>query len=578
MKAKMMAALLSLIVLAVAASASAGVYDDVAAWWHLDLSDTGTVVNAADIRDARTWYSQGSYKATSIQGTPDWTTSVPLRGPGGGQVYGGRGLDFTPAVDGGGNVAPDGFHVSDLALGGDATLVTRFKWDGYPSDQASAWMYYNAYGNNQGWLFGLSGGSANPRVLRYSSTGQGGSHQPAWTTTPGTWYDLAVVLDDNGTSDTVTFYRWEEGGALLKQTYNVSWVNDVLNTTGTRVGFESTSGTNARKSFDGVIENLAVWNRALSETDIHAAFGHPDPAWSIGIDNNSSANFNMESSAGNDYTTGEPWGGLSRALTQYGGRQIDIHFEQTVNSQQAALPYVFHVDTANGRTATFPISLLVNGHLLSTQDVPRDGDAQWFVPAQFIRNGTNTLSLRYNGPRVEYADGGSYITWDWLELGGSWQVGVDNNSQSEFRAESASYPDDFFVTDPDWMHLERALTAGDPTINLHFGLSEEMAEYDYLYTTELYGQNPGSGNPFGVSINGIPLGSVAGSPNGTVLDFFIPKWMVQAGDNVISLNYQAGSGWTQFDYHRLEAVIPEPATLSLLGLSALALLRRRRRR
>ena len=524
--------------------ASGSVYDDVTAWWHLDYADSGTAA-AGEVRDARTWYSGGAYAATSVQGTPEWTTAVPSsgRGPAGGQVYGGRGLDFTPAVDGGGNVAPDGFYVSNLALGGDATLVTRFKWDGYPSDQSSAWMYNNAYGNDQGWLLGLTSGDASPQLLRYRSTGGSVSPDPGWTTTPGVWYDLAVVVDENGSSDTVTYYRWEEGGNLQSASFAVDANFDSVGSGGTRVGFESTSGTNGRKAFDGVMEHLAVWNRALDANEVAHAFGSPNPIGAIGIDTNNSENFNMESAAGNTYIAGEPWGKLSRALTEYGNSQIDIYVG--VTAEQAALPYIFHLDTNGGSAPTFPIAVLVNGVSLGTQDVPSNGDAEWIVRNGLVA-GANTISLRYAG-----SGGGNYITWDWMELTGAWQVGTDNNSAGEFEGEWL-VGDNFYATDPNLKHLERAHTHGDPDINLHFDLSDELADHAFLYTTRVVQQGGGAEHPFDILVNGILAASYPTQPNNTQIDVPIRSDWLQAGDNVITVRYQGTSSHSQWDFHRLQ--------------------------
>ena len=551
--------------------ASGGVYDDVTAWWHLDdYGSSGPVGSADEIRDQRTWGAVGSYKATSLMGTPEWTAVAPTQGPGGGQVLGGRGMEFTPAVSGGVVTAPDGYLVSNLTLSGDATLVTRFRWDGIAdAGQPIGWLYNNAHGANAGWLFGLNGANGEPRAYRYPQN----NAQVGWTTQTDTWYDMAVTFESTGASSAnVTFYRWEEGGAFQQSApIAVNW--DLgLTGSGTLVGSEAVSGGNARKAFDGTVENLAVWNRALSAADIHEAFGYSDATWSIGIDNGSNDDLRLEGQTDADYTVGEPWHEMRRAVST-GATDANVHF--TLSADEANLAHVFHLDVhGTGGGSPLDLDVQVNGQSLGIRTVAGTSDQVYLVPASILSSGGNTLTLQRVGGTA------AYVSWDWMELGGAWQVGYDDDGHAEFSHEGAA-PDDFYVTDPNWLHLERAIIPTDPDINLHFFLSDELAQpqfpgMTYYYTTEILSQGGGT-HPFDILLNGVGVANILASPDGTVVQVGLPWSLLQAGENVITLSYIDSTGNIVFDYHRME-IMPEPTTMTLLGLGGLALLRRRRRK
>ncbi|NQT51846.1 PEP-CTERM sorting domain-containing protein, partial [bacterium] len=128
--------------------------------------------------------------------------------------------------------------------------------------------------------------------------------------------------------------------------------------------------------------------------------------------------------------------------------------------------------------------------------------------------------------------------------------------------------------------LERALTPTDPDINLHFFLSDALAgqPFDgmtYYYTTEVISQGGGP-HPFDVLLNGALVAHIAASLDHTVISLGLPWALVQGGENILTLRYTDSVGNIQFDYHNLQ-MLPEPTTMTLLGLGGLALLRRRRK-
>ncbi|QNN21618.1 PEP-CTERM sorting domain-containing protein [Planctomycetales bacterium ZRK34] len=566
-----------------AGSSQAGVYDDVSAWWHFDydVSSDGMVTSTDEIRDQRAWGTTstpgtGGNHASSIQGTPEFTATAYPAGPGGGQPYGNTALTLSPFVDTGEVTTADGFTVNGFSVSGSSTIVTRLMWDGYATTtQNSAWLYNNnfQYGDPNsnaggGFLFGVTGSTPNLTLLFGNQ-----NTVSSMTMTAGVWYDVAIVLENNGANDTISMYRWEDGGTFQQASYNVNFITDTTFSNNTYIGYEAAGpGTgNAQKAFDGSLDHLAVWDRALDVDEIHHAFGAPQPVFSLGINNNNSNDLRLEGEANKTtYAIGDPWNEAARAISA--GSSSSVNFNFDLSAIEAGLDYIFHLENQTPQSGNdFTINASVNGNNVGSYTVNSAGELIWNIDAALLSAGSNTITLTREASSVA-----AYMAWDWMELSGGWQVGIDNGSNSDFAPESSA-PDDFYVTNPDTVNdMERAMTAGDPTINLHFELSDVMAGYYYKYITEVISQN--GQHPIEVYVNGQLVTTLPAAGDNTTFEVGIYAYMLNAGDNVITLQWADGtaSGWSQFDYHRLELLaIPEPATLGMLSVGLLAMMRRR---
>ncbi len=280
----------SLVVLTVANYSHAGLLDSADALWMFDHADSGTVASTSEIVDSNSTVN-GNQSASSLSNANllSWT-SVPAIGPGGVPTVGAsaRGLEFAPEVtipgeDGAQDtVTSAGFTVSNFTTAGSATIITRFKWDGYASSESSAWLYNNGHASNAGWLLGMQspGGVARIGQFQYLN---GNFRSPSnMTVETGVWYDLAVVMLDDAEEgagdDTLLFYLVAEDGSVETATMTVP-VNST-SSTNTYVGSESlgTGTGNYRKAFDGVVDYIAVWDRALSESEVQQVLAVPEPS------------------------------------------------------------------------------------------------------------------------------------------------------------------------------------------------------------------------------------------------------------------------------------------------------------
>lgn len=543
-------------------SSIAGVYDDVAAWWHFDYdANSDGLAQAGEIRDQRDWGTVstpgGSGHHASVThgllGSPAWTNAAVS--PAGGDLYGRMSMYFNPTNNGEGACYPDTFQVDNFLLSGSATIVTRFRWDGLVSDEPNAWIYNNGLGWNEqiGWMFGIRGDNGTHLGLWIGQT-------PFYfwgdTIITGKWYEAAAVLTDNGDNDTVEFFLWPEGGTLEYQKQDTSAIlGPASANTGTIIGAEAAAsgfeGGNAFKTFKGAVNHIAVWNRALSYSEVVEAFGKPQPLFEIGLNNNSGNDLGLESEVGQYYTAGDPWCKMRRAVT---AETKDATIQIPLSSIQASLNCVFHVKTLTyGQGAG--LSLIVNSTTNETKSATAGKDLYWYIPASQLITGSNSFTLHYTGGDAVY------VVFDWLEIGGAWQVGYDDYSQGEFSNEGEK-PDDFYVGDPNWLNLERAAVLGsDSNIVVHFSLSSELAsKFTYTYTTRVIqqgGPNQVNQFPFSISINGQQNISYPAKADNTLITIPIDRTVIKGGDNTINLMYngpltwEGGGGWMQFDFHRL---------------------------
>jgi hypothetical protein len=440
-------------------------------------------------------------------------------------------------------------------LKGSSTIITRFRWDGYAfNSNNQGWLYNNGYAlwaDKIGWLFGIqsSGGVDRLSLL----VGQTYFNLVSAVITPGKWYEAAAVLTDNGPgdTDTVELFLWSDNNERYYQKSVTSAVTNASATaTGTIIGAQvhatNYGGGNSLKAFKGAVNHIAVWDRALSYSEVLEAFCHPQPGIQIGINNGSISDYRDLSEFNTaPYTKGEPWSLMPQGVT-------DIHRDAILKVPLAfhekSLNYVLNVRALIDSDQTAGLTLIVNDTTNVTQRARNGKDLYWFIPSGQLAIGTNSFVLRYDsGPA-------SHIHFDRLEIGGAWQIGYEDNSTAEFESQF-KVSDRFYVTNPNWKQAGRAIGLAHSKTNthLHFFLSEELTlKYLFAYTVRIIAQSSEGTIPFSINHNGKLVQSCTPVTNGTyVTTLFEPGQMV-SGENVISLRYDSSEpGYMQFDFHRL---------------------------
>lgn len=591
----------------------ASVYDDVRIWYQFDADLNGNgIAELSEIRNQCVWgtlaepgrdVTQPSAIYGELGGIP-WSSMV-VSGSVSRKQWGGKSLSFkhplrlfsltneivsTNVVNGetvvSTNVSvsvtnrwvfPDAFLVTNVNLSGTATIVTRFRWEGMcvtNADRQCAWLInnnigYTDVGTNRyalGWLLGVYG---QQQMTLYPAVGA--VAQSALILQTNRWYDMAVVIRDgdgtNSLNDQVEFYVWDALGNRAYDKRTCNWVTNHLRTPITfgvesyATGYSGGNG-NAFKGFKGQVNHLAIWNRALNSNEVYEAFAYPSGLCQVGLKGNGHGEFTAESETPAAWDITDPWWKFSRAVV-YTKDHVVVAF---LTNRLASLDYAYHAriwQTASNESMT--VALIVNQVTNAVKMISGNHDYCWFIPQSQLRNNaTNTF-------RLARLSGAQWATFDGLEIGGSWSVGVENNSNSDCIQENPLFSNyfvtDVFDNDALWKTLNRAVTFGLPKIDLNFYVSEEMTRfYNFVYVTRVVGQGGNATGKYAINyaVNGVNLGTYT-EVNGTYIRLPISGEWLRAGRNIITVTYQGPAGcYTQFDFHRI--LVKEHPKMSLVIL------------
>ena len=286
-----------------------------------------------------------------------------------------------------------------------------------------------------------------------------------------TWFDMAVVVGDRklrigiavpttyGSNPTLFFGEtdmWTDNCELLSSDGPYRFF--------TSQGYQEPRGTNRmdQTCFLGSVQQLAIWNRKLTDQEVMEAFGMPRPMiFRTGFDNGNSNEFGGTRPEG-DGVTQEfdglgSWQGVWNAMKS--GDTWTVNFNAL--RDEAGLPQIFSIKSLSDSTAQIEPKL--NDTSLRGRRVAANGRTFWPVPAGLITNGVNTLVITRKDGEV-----GDFLI-DAMELGGSLGVGTETASITDDQRTSPAriktgVPS---AADPNTRHWSQGLMPSIAT-NLHF--------------------------------------------------------------------------------------------------------------
>lgn len=429
------------------------------------------------------------------------------------------------------------------------TMVMRMRPD-QPIDSV-AWVY-GLGGMTQVGFYRVTDDPAHNGKLRLRAYAGGWKNSSLYVD-PGTWIDLAVVRD----STTLTFYAVTNGSAFITSQMAVESLSDGVHATldigHNQKGNWGTAGKSGTRytAMRGSIHQLAIWSRVLTAEEIRLAFAYPRvDLWRVGLENGSAGEFPLEEPTALPANPHD-WYSVSPALAQGNAQTFAFDVDET----QAGLSQVLRL-VATGDSDDGVIAVDLNGKMLGTLDAKAGRAACLFVPKGELSAGGNTMTLmRQTAGRTSL---------DAMSLGGSFQLGYDNENYPEFGAYGMS-ENPCHAEDGNWLHVPKSIDqmmTKDMIVTLP---DHETACHRWLFEVKAY-------TPYGLASYSIPL-EVQLLVNGTpvLTDVFdirykvfsakIKPGVLHAGANTLSFKSliptDTSRAWICFDYWRLN-VLSEP--------------------
>lgn len=250
------------------------------------------------------------------------------------------------------------------------------------------------------------------------------------------------------------------------------------------INWNQTDGSNGHSyfyttfPFHGSLQQIAYWNRTLSDDEIFEALGDPRPDLvRIGVGNDSSDEFGASRTSSTQTFDAQKFTLRNNTSTMAAGDAWTVSFN--VLASESDLSQVFTVRTTSGSSECM-MKLTVNGQVIGSRVVQAGRDQRLFVPAAAIRTGANQLVLS----RVDA--GATSVTVDTFRLGGSWQAGKKDSSNTDMSGEQKMSVPFMSSADMGWKHWVSPLCTYLGGINynsycasnyvIHAWVDEEVAE------------------------------------------------------------------------------------------------------
>lgn len=579
-----MAAAATILHPAYAVDAEAGdVFSDAVFWFSGAYDDNGNgCFDTGDFRDVRHfddashWLNQGvknGYSNTYIA-----ITNMPVVHPHACFTNANeKCLDFLQPLDeaDSSKIKATGIRLPTLfpvCYQSNLTAVIRFRWAGRTRENGNTYLVSLGFGDSSnpgGLALGIENTTGNLKAYYTSGGTQVLSSSSSLAIHSNVWADVAIVID----SGTVKVYRIMEDYYMDRGQWHIYQTSlpsaAVADTTsaGTRFAIgnngenlptfaATTSSGYAWNVFRGQVQQVAIWNRALSAHEVAEAFGCQADKLRFGVPDGGSGEF-ADTTRDGAPAKPEDWRDFASSLSS-ADPSLTLRF--TLGAHEAGLAQTLGV-LSTPYSSAGSVSLQVNGQTVAEKVVAAGLLKSFFIPKNKTVEGENTITLTWGGS-------GAFVI-DALTLGGSWQIGLEDSSTSGFHKRD-QYLKTYYAFGPQtWSRFNNGVSSDtnyeDNT--MVFMLSEASAAGEHTLKVPVICSTQGT-DPLEVRVS--VNGTVKDVVNVTTRDWSSPQIVnlrladgeLNAGANTIEFRniHETTGTAVVYDYVRLTARPPRGST------------------
>ena len=469
-------------------------------------------------------------------------------------------------------------------LGKEGTLFVRFMWLGrhFTGNTTVNFIGMGTSWGSCGWGLGLGGFGTKETAYfyfrNYKTTSDTYRASEADYVRANEWIELAVsfkpVIVDGVEKTQVSMYKqrpvdkrtdldtWtlQSGALVLPPNGNTYNRCQISNADGSGIKENRTFSD----SFRGLVHEIKMFDRALDADEVRQVMAGENPEWKVGAENASADEFSNDSDVQDVFVPSTmPWRRFRKTLTA-DHPSVSVKCEIAEDGHELARLLQMRF-LPNAQMPGTRVRIDVNGAKVGEKRITAEGgyktvflsDAVMSSLVKDLTTGKYPLTVTFT--RTDNLDGD--LSFDWLSLGGSWQLGRADGGNDEFGSNGKKENYRYNLATRDVAKMTKSFggtgySFSSDTACLNFSLTADEAG---SYAHELYFKGCKNYGPCDIYLNGTDEGCLIKECRGEGGNEFyggfaipLPAGKLSEGLNTI---YFVGNGmWLTFDYLKMTVI------------------------